>query len=197
MEVILKQDVDNLGQRGEVVRVASGYARNFLIPRDLAVTATAGNLKNLQDFIASAEKKRVAEREDAQALADKIVALEVKIEAKAGEKNRLFGSVTGQDIADVINAGLDLSIDKKKINTSGGIKTLGRHTVMVTVYPGLVVEKDIEVVAMAGSGEAEVAADVEAPVAEVIEESQESEEEVTVEEAEADVAAEPSEPHET
>ena len=84
MEVILKQDVDNLGQKGEVIRVAPGYARNFLIPRDMAVAATANNLKNLRDFIAASEKKRVAERDEAQQLADRIAALEVTIEARAG-----------------------------------------------------------------------------------------------------------------
>ncbi len=159
MEVILKQDVDSLGQKGEVIRVAPGYARNFLIPRDLAVAATAGNMRNLRDFIASAEKKRVAEREDAQKLADKIAALTIKIEARAGEKNRLFGSVTGQDIADFVNAALDLSLDKKKINTAGGIKTLGKHAIRITVYPGVVVEQEIEVTPLAGTPtEAELAA---------------------------------------
>lgn len=186
MEVILKQDVDNLGQKGEVIRVAPGYARNFLIPRDLAVAATANNLKNLRDFIAASEKKRVAERDEAQQLADRIAALEVTIEARAGEKNRLFGSVTSQEIAEFVNAALELSIDKKKVNTAGGIKTLGKHIVRITVYPGVVVDKEIEVIAMAGVAEeapsdtttvenptAEAAAENAQPV-EVIEESQET-----------------------
>lgn len=186
MEVILKQDVDNLGQKGEVIRVAPGYARNFLIPHDLAVAATANNLKNLRDFIAASEKKRVAERDEAQQLADRIAALEVTIEARAGEKNRLFGSVTSQEIAEFVNAALELSIDKKKVNTAGGIKTLGKHIVRITVYPGVVVDKEIEVIAMAGVAEeassdtttvenptAEAAAENAQP-AEVIEESQET-----------------------
>lgn len=202
MDVILKEDVDSLGQKGEIVHVAPGYARNFLFPRTLAVAATEGNVKNLKHFIASAEKKREAEREDAKAIAEKLGAVEIKIEAKAGEKNRLFGSVTGQQIADAINAVMDLKLDKKKVAAGGGIKMLGKHKVMVTVYPGVTVEKEIEVIATEGSEpaaeekpkkgkgakKAKAAAAVEeapeeAP-AEVMEESQESED-VSIEESTA------------
>ncbi len=227
MEVILKQDVDSLGQKGEVIRVAPGYARNFLIPRDLAVAATAGNMRNLRDFIASAEKKRVAERDEAQKLADKIAALTIKIEARAGDKNRLFGSVTGQDIADVVNAALDLSIDKKKINTAGGIKTLGKHAVKITVYPGVVVDTEVEVTAVKGAAgkltpeevaemaanetpellepaEAAVVAEAAVEVAEaepaaLDEDMQESQEsaDVAVEEAVDDISKDPTVPHAT
>lgn len=153
MDVILKQDVEDLGQTGEVVHVAPGYARNYLFPRDLAVAATKGNLKNLHDFMASAEKKRTAERDEAQALADKISALDIRIEARAGERNRLFGSVTNQDIADFVNAAMDLAIDKKKVKVHGSIKMLGKHSVAITVYPGLVVEKEIDIVAATGASE--------------------------------------------
>jgi large subunit ribosomal protein L9 len=164
MEVILKQDVEDLGQKGQVVKVAPGYARNFLFPRELAVQATSGNIRNLQHFMDAAEKKREAERSDAQKTADAITQLPVVIEAKAGEKNRLFGSVTAQDIADVINGGLSLSIDKKKINTAGSIKTLGKHKVLITVYPGLVIEKEIDVKAAAVQP-GEETPEPEAPVA--------------------------------
>lgn len=196
MDVILKEDVDNLGQKGEIVHVAPGYARNFLFPRTLAVAATEGNVKNLKHFIASAEKKREAEREDAQKIAEKLAAVEIKIEAKAGEKNRLFGSVTGQQIAEAINAVMGLKLDKKKVAAGGGIKMLGKHKVMVTVYPGVTVEKEIEVTASetsepaaeekpkkskgakkakAAVEEAEAApAETEEGPAEVMEESQES-----------------------
>ena len=176
MEVILKQDVDNLGQSGEVVRVAPGYARNFLFPKELAVQATRGNLKNLRQFMEAAEKKRNAERDEAQKIADQIAALDVVIEAKAGEKNRLFGSVTGQDVADFVNAALNLSIDKKKVNTAGPIKMLGRHKIMITVYPGLVIEKEILVSASAESvTEAEAAP---SPKEEPVEETVAAQEEV-------------------
>ncbi|MFH1736530.1 MAG: 50S ribosomal protein L9 [Actinomycetota bacterium] len=150
MDVILKQDVENLGQKGEVVRVAPGYARNFLFPRELAVAATEGNLNNLKHFIAAAEKKRDAERETARETAAKLEALDIRIAARTGEKGRLFGSVTGQDIADFTNAALDLSIGKHKVAAGGGIKTLGKHKVAITVYPGVIVEKEIEVVAAEG-----------------------------------------------
>ncbi len=151
MDVILKEDVDNLGQKGEVVHVAPGYARNFLFPRSLAVAATEGNVKNLQHFMAAAEKKREAEREEAKKVADKLAEAEIKIEARAGAKNRLFGSVTGQQIADAINKAMDLKLDKKKVAAGSGIKLLGKHKVLVTVYPGVVVEKEIEVIAAEGS----------------------------------------------
>lgn len=158
MDVILKQDVENLGQKGEVVRVAPGYARNFLFPQELAVAATEGNLNNLKHFIAAAEKKHDAEREAARETAAKLEALDIRIAARAGEKGRLFGSVTGQDIADFTNAALDLSIGKHKVAAGGGIKTLGKHKVVITVYPGVIVEKEIEVVVAAvAAGEAETA----------------------------------------
>jgi large subunit ribosomal protein L9 len=164
MDVILKQDVEDLGQTGEIVHAAPGYARNFLFPRDLAVAATKGNLKNLEHFMAAAEKKRNAERQEAQVLADKVAALEIKISARAGERNRLFGSVTAQDVADVVNAALGLAIDKKKVKIHGSIKMLGKYTVGITVYPGLTVEKDIDVIAATGEAakapEEEVAAEV-------------------------------------
>lgn len=185
MDVILKQDVEDLGQTGEIVHAAPGYARNFLFPRDLAVAATKGNLKNLEHFMAAAEKKRNAERAEAQGLADKIAALEIKIAARAGERNRLFGSVTAQDIADFVNAALGLSIDKKKVKVHGSIKTLGKYNVGITVYPGLAVEKEIDVIAATGeaakASEEEAAA--EAP-AEVVEETVAVEEELTVAEEE-------------
>ncbi len=150
MDVILKQDVESLGQKGEVVHVAPGYARNFLFPRLMAVAATAGNLRNLEHFIASAQKKREAEREAARQIADKLGAVEIKIEARAGEKNRLFGSVTAAQIADAVNAAMSLDIDKKKVEAGGGLKTLGKHKVKIHVYPGVVVEKEIEIVAIEG-----------------------------------------------
>lgn len=150
MDVILKQDVEDLGQTGEIVHAAPGYARNYLFPRELAVAATPGNLKNLEHFMASAEKKRTAARAEAQSLADKVTALEIKIEARAGERNRLFGSVTNQDITDFINTALDLSLDKKKVKIHGNIKMLGKYTASVTVYPGLTVDKEIDVIAATG-----------------------------------------------
>ncbi|MFA5867084.1 MAG: 50S ribosomal protein L9 [Actinomycetota bacterium] len=163
MDVILKEDVDNLGQKGQVVHVTPGYARNFLFARSLAVAATEGNIKNLQHFMAAAEKKREAAREEAKKVADKLAELEIKIEARAGEKNRLFGSVTGQQIADAINQAMDLKLDKKKVAAGSGIKLLGKHKVMVTVYPGVTVEKEIEVVASASSDPSEAVEKEEKP----------------------------------
>jgi large subunit ribosomal protein L9 len=202
MDVILKQDVEDLGQTGEIVHVAPGYARNYLFPRELAVAATPGNLKNLEHFMASAEKKRNAARAEAQSLADKVTALEIKIEARAGERNRLFGSVTNQDITDFINAALDLSLDKKKVKIHGNIKMLGKYTASVTVYPGLTVDKEIDVVAATGAAAEAPAEEVNTEIAASLEDQAprndvEAVEELTVaEEAMAEEINEEVEPTE-
>jgi large subunit ribosomal protein L9 len=117
MEVILREDVKSLGKAGALVRVKPGYARNFLLPQGLAYEATAGNKK----------------RNEAQALADTLSAVSITIPAKAGEGDRLFGSITAQDIADgLANAGHP--VDKRKIELSHPIKQLGEHAVPIRLH---------------------------------------------------------------
>lgn len=146
MRVILKQDVETVGRKGEIKDVADGYARNFLFPRKMAVAATKGNISNLEHFRASAEKKHAVERDEATKLAKQIEDLELKIEARAGEKNKLFGSVTPHQIADLIKDLASIEIDKKKIDLAQDIKVLGRHKVRIHVYPEVFVDTEVEVV---------------------------------------------------
>jgi large subunit ribosomal protein L9 len=128
MQVILKEDVHNLGKSGELVNVKPGYGRNYLIPMGLAIAATAGNLKQIEH-----EKKLIAAKnskllKDAQSMADRLAAIEVQIERQVGEEDRLFGSVTSRDIESAL-ADKGVTVDHKKIVLSEPLKTIGYHTV--------------------------------------------------------------------
>lgn len=130
IQVILKEDVHNLGSSGEIVSVKPGYGRNYLIPRGLAVVATAGNVKHIehQKKIIAARNAKLAK--DAQAVADKLEKLEVTITRQAGEGDKLFGSVGTKDIAEALEK-KGHKVDRKKIVLPEAIKTLGEHTVDV------------------------------------------------------------------
>jgi len=134
MKIILKQDVSNLGKQGEVVNVSSGYARNFLYPRDLAVPSTPKGLK----LIAEVQKRQASldakEMQVSQALAAKLEAQEIKLKVKVGENDKLFGSVVSADIAEALEAA-GLSIDKRKIKLEHPLKELGVYTVEVKLHP--------------------------------------------------------------
>jgi large subunit ribosomal protein L9 len=144
MKVILKEDVHNLGVIGTVVDVAKGYGRNYLIPRNLAVEASSKNIKQFEHqkkiILAKAEKIKIA----AGDVADKISALSIVIEAKAGEEDKLFGSVTIKDIADEI-AKQGIQIDRRKIILQEPIKRLGTHDVSVKVHPEVTATLKVEV----------------------------------------------------
>jgi large subunit ribosomal protein L9 len=128
MEIILQEDVVNLGQIGDVVKVRNGYARNYLLPRGLAVEANLRALRVLehQKRLTAAKKERV--QREAQTLSQKFAALTLVIPARAGEEDRLFGSITNIDIEKAIQA-QGLTIDRRKIILEEPIKQLGRHTV--------------------------------------------------------------------
>lgn len=135
MKVILKQDVKGLGKKESMVEVSDGYARNFLLPKGLAVEASSANL-NVMNTKKEAERTR-KERELAQAkaLAEKIKDLTLVIKTKAGENGKLFGSITNKDISERLNAGFKLDIDKKKIVLDDAIKSLGTTVVEIKLYP--------------------------------------------------------------
>jgi large subunit ribosomal protein L9 len=145
MKVILKEDVKSLGALGSVVNVADGYARNYLIPKNLAVEANTKNVKTLEH-----EKKKIAEqakkiRNSAQSLAEKLSSMTITLSAKAGEEEKLFGSVTNIDIAEALKKeGLD--IDRKKIALDEPIKRLGSYTVGIKIHPELIARLNIAVV---------------------------------------------------
>jgi len=133
MEVILKEDVPKLGNRGEVVKVAEGYGRNFLLPRKLAIEATAGNKSVIEQMKAAAVRRSAKEKADAEALAKQFDGLEVSFTRKAGENDQLFGSVTASDIAEALEK-KSFHIDRRKIQLHEPLKTIGDFIVPLKLH---------------------------------------------------------------
>jgi large subunit ribosomal protein L9 len=134
MKVILSKDVQGTGKAGEVKDVADGYARNYLIPRKLAIPATGGALKNVEAKKASEQKKAAAEEASARALADRLTSAPVVLTAKVGDQGRLYGSITTGDIADQLSAHLGQPIDKRKIELDEPIRQLGTFDVTIRLH---------------------------------------------------------------
>ncbi len=133
MEVILREHVDNLGRRGEIVKVADGYARNYLLPRKLALLATAGNRQRIERERAKFEAREAEERKIAEAVAARMENLELEIARRVGETDVLYGSVTSSDIAEALSAkGFDL--DRRKIHLQEPIKRLGEFEIPVRLH---------------------------------------------------------------
>lgn len=135
MKVILLEDVKSLGKKGEIVNVNDGYARNFILPKKLGLEATGKNLNDLKLKKANEEKIAKEQLEEAQDLAKKIEAGEVKLSIKVGEGGRAFGSVSSKEIAAATKEQLGYDIDKKKVQLKDAIKTLGTHEVPVKLHP--------------------------------------------------------------
>jgi large subunit ribosomal protein L9 len=149
MEVILRQHVDNLGRRGEVVKVADGYARNFLLPRKLALVVTEGNKKQIERERAKFDALEAEERKVAEAIAERLAGIDVEIARKVGETEALYGSVTTADIADAVRAkGFD--IDRRKIQLQDPIKKLGEYDVPVKLHRDVITRLKVRVVAEGG-----------------------------------------------
>jgi large subunit ribosomal protein L9 len=145
MEVILREDIEKLGQRGQLVKVTPGYARNYLLPKRLAVAATESN-KNIVEQERHAHVRKEAKFEsDAKDLAGLLSAVTVTISQKAGENDQLFGSVTAKDIADALEK-QNFNIDRRKIHLPDPIKTLGEHKVPVRLHKDVTVELPVHVV---------------------------------------------------
>lgn len=149
MEIILTQAVPSLGKEGDVVRVARGYANNYLVPQGLAVPATPGSLKQLEQKRAVIARREAQARAEAQAFADKLNGKTVEIKAKAGAEGRLFGSVTARDIADAIKSQLRVEVDRRKIDLAEHIKEAGAREVSISVYPEVQATVTVNVVAEA------------------------------------------------
>ena len=206
MKVILTQEVKGKGSEGDVVDVARGYAVNFLLPKKLAVQATSGNLKQLEARRHNIEERESARRAHAEGLAAAIEGKVVYVEAKVGDEGRLYGSVTGQMIADAIQSQLDVDVDRRRLDAHGHIKTLGEHPVTVQIHRDVKVDLVVEVVPEGGAEAARTApaaAAVEVPEAEVAEApAPEAEDEVPADEpvdeeaATEEPAAEEAEPEE-
>ncbi len=144
MEVILREDVDKLGNRGELVKVAAGYARNFLLPRRLAVAATDANRKIVEQERQAHLRKEAKLKSESEDLAKLLNGVSVTITQKAGENDQLFGSVTSKDIADAL-AAKNFTIDRKKIQLDEPIKQLGEFKVPVRLHREVTVEITVNV----------------------------------------------------
>lgn len=195
MKVILLSDVKGRGKEGDVIEVARGFATNYLMPRNLAIQATSGNLKQLEARMHNIHKREETKRLEAEGLAAQIAGKSLLIEVKAGEAGKLFGSVTAGMVADALAAQLGVDVDRKRLDLHGHIKSVGEHTIDVRIYEDVTAQLVLNVVAVGGAVPETASA---APVveAEVVEEAvvaaeeaepiAEPEEEADADEAEAD-----------
>ena len=149
IEVILKEHVEHLGRRGEIVKVANGYARNFLFPRKLALAVTAENKRQIERERAKAEAREAEDVQIAQALATRLEAIEIAIARRVGEHDTLYGSVTSADIAEAL-AARELGVDRRKIQLAEPLKTLGDHVVPVRLHRDVTADVKVKVVAAGG-----------------------------------------------
>jgi len=165
-QVLLREDIDNLGARGEIVRVKAGYARNYLLPRSLAVEATASNVKQIESERAALLKREAKERSTADAQADQLRGMTLNFERKVGEEGILYGSVTSMDIAHALKD-RGYEIDRRRIVLREPIKRFGNYTVPVRLHRDVTVELPVSVLGEGGVEvqvpEPETKADEEAP----------------------------------
>lgn len=140
MKILLTQDVENLGKAGETKKVPNGYARNFLIPRGLAVLATAGAIKGARLQSKAESKVQRQAEEEAASLAEILWQLTLTFKAKAGEKDRLYGSITSADIVEALERQTGRAFDKRKVQLKGAIRELGVHKVPIRLIHGVVPE---------------------------------------------------------
>lgn len=145
MEVILRDDVEKVGARGQIVKVADGYARNYLLPRRLAVEATAANKKIVEQERLAHLRREHKEKSDAEDLARLMAGVSVTIAQKAGEQEQLFGSVTAKDIAEALEK-KNFSIDRRKVHLPDPIRQLGEYRVAVKLHRDVSVEIGVQVV---------------------------------------------------
>jgi large subunit ribosomal protein L9 len=143
-KVLLREDVDDLGARGEIVRVRAGYARNYLLPRNLAVEATAGNVKGIETERAALLKKEAKERSTAEAQSQLMSSLVLEFKRKSGEQGALYGSVTSMDVAEALkDKGYD--IDRHRIHLREPLKRLGEYTVPVRLHREVTIDLKVKV----------------------------------------------------
>ena len=143
-KVLLREDVDDLGARGEIVRVKAGYARNYLLPRNLAVEASAGNVKGIESERAALLKKEAKERSTAEGQAQQIGALQLEFRRKAGEQGALYGSVTSMDVAEALHE-RGYEIDRHRIHLREPLKRVGEYTVPVRLHREVTIDLKVRV----------------------------------------------------
>ena len=144
MEIILKQQVENLGKPGDRLSVSNGYARNFLLPNGLAIQATKSNIAQLEHEMRLIEQRKLKEVKDAEKIGNKIRSLSCALKRKVGEQDKLFGSVTSIDIANALKEH-GIEIDRKMIQLEEPIKAIGTYKVPIELHPQVVVELKVKV----------------------------------------------------
>ena len=147
MKVVLRDDVENLGHKGDVVVVADGYARNYLVPRGLAMKATKGVIAQAESMRRNRSARDSREREAAQAQAGALAGIRLEIPVRAGEGGKLFGSVTAADVADALQAQKGIEVDRRKVGLGEPVKELGDVEVVVTLHPEVTAAFTLAVVA--------------------------------------------------
>jgi large subunit ribosomal protein L9 len=145
MEVILREHIDNLGRRGDVVKVAAGYARNYLLPRKLALAVTEANRRQIEREREAAEARELEEKSQAEAFAQRLGQVEIEIARRVGESDTLYGSVTSADIAQAL-AAKGFEIEKRKIQLAEPLKAIGETSVAVKVHREVTVPVKVKVV---------------------------------------------------
>lgn len=148
MKVILKADIKGVGKKNEVINASDGYARNFLLPKNLAVEANAENMSKLKAQNEATQFKKNTEKEDAKKISEKLTKIMVKIQVKAGENGKIFGGVSAKDISENLEKQHNIKIDKKKIDLKETIKTLGVHNVEAKLYEGVSGKIKVDVISL-------------------------------------------------
>jgi large subunit ribosomal protein L9 len=146
VKVVLRDDVENIGRKGDLIEVTDGFARNFLVPRGLAMKATKGVVQQAEAMRRNREARDARDREAAQALADQLTGQRIELRARAGEGGRLFGSVTSADIADAVRAQTGVELDRRKTQLAEPLKELGAVEVPVKLHADVEVTLTVDVV---------------------------------------------------
>lgn len=146
MKVILKENIKGVGKKDEIINASDGYARNYLLPKGLAVEANQGNLAKLQAKKDSNAFKKLQEKEEAEKIADKLSKILVKIKVKAGTNGKIFGGVSSKEIADNLEKQYQIKIDKKKIDLAEPIRTLGTFIIDIRLFEGVIGKVRIDVI---------------------------------------------------
>ena len=146
MKVILKDNIKGVGKKDEVINASDGYARNFLLPKGLAVEANSENMSKLKAKNDSKAYRKEQEKEEAKKVAEKLAGIQLKVPVKAGENGKIFGGVSAKEIADLLKSNYNIEVDKKKIDLKETIKTLGLRTVKIKLYDDVVGNLRVDVI---------------------------------------------------
>ena len=147
MKVILEQDLKKVGKKGDIVEVSEGYARNFLFPKNIAIEATNTNVNIAKAKKGSAQRKQQQATDEARLMAAQLDKVEVSIAVRAGDNGKLFGSVTGKDIADSLKKDFNIDVDKRKIEIKGDVKSIGDYDAVIKVHPTITAKIKVHIIA--------------------------------------------------